>query len=77
MSGPEFFGPAGTSASEVPPLGVNPAAPAVRDATVIEHPTSRTSLDPAVTLGGTEQAEPNQETVTVTTAEETEVVLGP
>ena len=77
MSGPESFGPGATSASEVPPLVVNPAAPVVGDATVIEHPTSRNSSDAAFTLEESQQTEPSQETVIVTTAEETEVFLGP
>jgi chromosome partitioning protein len=77
MSGPERFGAGGTSASEVPPLVVNPAG----DATVIEHPASRNSSTPEVTLDQETlrqpAAAPREEENTVTTAEETEVVLGP
>ena len=39
MSGPESFGAGGTSASEVPPLVVNPAGSVVADATVIDVTT--------------------------------------
>ena len=77
MSGPESFGAGGTSATEVPPRVVNPAEAARGDATVLEHPTSRNSSDGAVTLEETQQADASEERITVTTAEETEVVLGP
>jgi chromosome partitioning protein len=77
MSGPESFGAGGTSATEVPPRVVNPAEAARGDATVIEHPTSRNSADVAVTLEETQQADASEERIIVTTAEETEVVLGP
>jgi chromosome partitioning protein len=84
MSGPERFGAGGTSASEVPPRVVDPTQIEVGDATVITHPTSRNSPLPEVTLDPETQetmrqpAEaPTEEENTVTTAEETEVVLGP
>jgi chromosome partitioning protein len=75
MNGSDSFGPSGTSASEMPPRVVGPAGPGVSDATVLEHPASRLSPDATVTLGETETID-DQET-TVSTAEETEVVLGP
>src|SRR3954468_12349888 len=51
MSGPEGFGAGGTSASEVPPLVINPMASFVTgDATVIAHPASRNSSPAEVTL---------------------------
>jgi chromosome partitioning protein len=78
MSGPEPFGAAGTSASEIPPLVVNPATTIVGDAIVVEHPASRNSSTPEVTLDPeTQQIVRQEETDTVSTAEETEVVLGP
>jgi chromosome partitioning protein len=77
MSGPESFGAGGTSATEVPPRVVNPVEAAHDDATVLEHPTSRNSSEAAVTLEETQQADASEERITVTTAEETEVVLGP
>jgi chromosome partitioning protein len=85
MSGPESFGAGGTSASEIPPLGVNPAGAPAGDATVIAHPTSRNSSAPQVTLDAETQldheslrpAPPEEENDSVSTAEETEVVLGP
>jgi len=75
MSGPESFGAGGTSASDVPPLVVNPAAAVVGDATVITHPASRNSSAPEVTLGEI-QLQP-EEDATVSIAEESEVALGP
>jgi chromosome partitioning protein len=78
MSGPEPFGAAGTSASEIPPLVVNPATTIAGDAIVVEHPASRNSSVPEVTLDPeTQQIVRQEETDTVSTAEETEVVLGP
>jgi chromosome partitioning protein len=78
MSGPEPFGAGGTSASEIPPLVVNPATTIIGDAIVVEHPTSRNSSSPEVTLEPeTQQIVRQEETDTVSTAEETEVVLGP
>jgi chromosome partitioning protein len=74
MSGPESFGAGGSSASEIPPLLINPAGSIAGDATVIAHPASRISSPAEVTLDETSLQE---ETVTVSTAEETEVVLGP
>jgi chromosome partitioning protein len=74
MSGPESFGPGGTSASEIPPLLVNPVDTIAGDATVIAHPASRISAAPEVTLD-TKTIE--EEITSVSTAEETEVVLGP
>ncbi len=77
MSGPEAFG-AGTSASEIPPLVVNPATTIAGDATVVAHPASRNSAAPEVTLDQeTQQTVRQEENDTVSTAEETEVVLGP
>jgi chromosome partitioning protein len=76
MSGPESFGAGGTSASEVPPLVINPAGTVAGDATVIAHPTSRKSSVPEVTLKEQTTLD-HEETVSVSTAEETEVVLGP
>jgi chromosome partitioning protein len=76
MSGPDSYGARGTSASEVPPLVVNPTGSVVGDATVIAHPTSRDSSAPEVTLDQETQLT-DEETIAVTTAEETEVVLGP
>jgi chromosome partitioning protein len=75
MSGPDSFGAGGTSASEVPPLVVNPAGSVVGDARVIAHPTSRDSSSPEVTLD--QKTQLTDEEITVSTAEETEVVLGP
>jgi chromosome partitioning protein len=75
MSGPDSFGAGGTSASEVPPLVVNPAGSVVGDARVIAHPTSRDSSSPEVTLD--QETQLTDEETTVSTAEETEVVLGP
>jgi chromosome partitioning protein len=88
MSGPESFGTAGTSASEIPPLVVNPVGAVTSDATVIAHPASRNSSTPEVTLDQKTQldqetlrqpmtAPHEEETDSVSTAEETEVVLGP
>lgn len=77
MSGSEAFGGGSTSASEVPPLIHNPVAEVVRDATVLPHATSRDSSVPAATLDGKSQHRADEEETTVTTAEETEVVLGP
>jgi chromosome partitioning protein len=74
MSGPESFGAGGSSASEIPPLLINPAGSIAGDATVIAHPASRISSPAEVTLDETSLQD---ETVTVSTAEETEVVLGP
>jgi chromosome partitioning protein len=74
MSGPESFGAGGSSASEIPPLLINPAGSIAGHATVIAHPASRISSPAEVTLDETSLQE---ETVTVSTAEETEVVLGP
>jgi len=76
MSGPESFGAGGTGASEVPPLVINPAGTVAGDATVIAHPTSRKSSVPEVTLKQQTTLD-HEETVSVSTAEETEVVLGP
>jgi chromosome partitioning protein len=75
MSGPESFGAGGTSASDIPPLVVNPAAAVVGDATVITHPASRKTSAPEVTLGEI-QLRP-EEDATVSIAEESEVALGP
>ena len=75
MSGPESFGAGGTSASDIPPLVVNPAAAVVSDATVITHPASRNSSVPEVTLGEI-QLRPEEE-ATESIAEESEVALGP
>ena len=71
------FGTSG-SASEIPPRVVNPGGAARRDsdATVVTHPASSNSSDAAVTLEKTGPIE-EQEKPTVTTAEETEVALGP
>ena len=84
MSGPDRFGAGGTSASEVPPLVVSPTHAVTGDATLIEHPTSRETSLPEVTLEPESQetlrtpvVAPREEENTVTTAEETEVVLGP
>ena len=84
MSGPERFGAGGTSASEVPPLMANPVDAVAGDATVIAHPASRNSAAPEVTLDQETQETlrqpvpvPREEENAVTTAEETEVVLGP
>ena len=76
MSGPESFGPSGTTASEMPPRVVDPTGTVAGDATVIAHPASRISVPSEVTLDQETQQIPHQED-TVTTAEETEVVLGP
>src|SRR4051812_41149955 len=86
MSGPESFGPAGSSASEIPPLVVNPAGVVASDATVLAHPASRDSSLAEVTLGAETMPETmpetlrppmpaprEEETDTVSTAEETEV----
>ncbi len=75
MSGPESYGAGGTSASEIPPLLVNPAGTLAGDAMVIPHPASRNSSAPEVTLGETE-LQP-EEDVIVSIAEEAEVALGP
>jgi chromosome partitioning protein len=75
MSGPESYGAGGTSASEIPPLLVNPAGALAGDAMVIAHPASRNSSAPEVTLGETE-LQP-EEDVIVSIAEEAEVALGP
>jgi chromosome partitioning protein len=75
MSGPESYGAGGTSASEIPPLLVNPAGALAGDALVIAHPASRNSSAPEVTLGETE-LQP-EEDVIVSIAEEAEVALGP
>ena len=85
MSGPESIGAGGSSASEIPPLVVNPADAFVSDATVIAHPASRNSSAPEVTLDGMTHealrqpfpAPREEENASVSTAEETEVVLGP
>jgi len=75
MSGPEYFGAGGTSASEIPPL-LTPLPAAPGDATVLAHPASRVSSAAGVTLG--EESTLEEANVTVTTAEsEPEVVLGP
>ena len=74
------FGIGGTSPSEIPPrvdagtrsTDDEPSS----DATLITHPSSRNSSDAAVTLEETGPIE-EQENPTVTTAEETEVALGP
>ena len=78
MSGPESLGAGGTSASEIPPLVVNPATAVVGDAQVVAHPASRNSSVPEVTLDqGTQEIVREEESESVSTAEETEVVLGP
>jgi chromosome partitioning protein len=78
MSGPESFGAGGTSASEIPPLVVNPATTIAGDAIVVAHPASRNSSASEVTLDHeTQQIVRQEESDPVTTAEETEVVLGP
>jgi chromosome partitioning protein len=88
MSGPESYGAGGTSASEIPPLLVNPADAVTGDATVIAHPASRNSSTPEVTLDQKTDLDPQslrqpvpapreEDNVSVSTAEETEVVLGP
>jgi chromosome partitioning protein len=78
MSGPESFGAGGTSASEIPPRVVNPATTIAGDAIVVAHPASRNSSAPEVTLDQeTQQIVPQEESGSVSTAEETEVVLGP
>lgn len=77
MSGAESFGAGGSSASEVPPLVVNPVTAASGDATVVPHPASRNSSEPGVTLDQEVPSAPEEESSSVSTAEETEVVLGP
>jgi chromosome partitioning protein len=59
----------------MPPLVVNPAGSIAGDARVIAHPASRDSSSAEVTLD--EKTQLTDEETSVSTAEETEVVLGP